>query len=58
MSKFGIQNGQIITYYCIIEFICINTYYVYCPNRNAEYWSVKYVSFGNVNNIEFVPAVE
>ena len=42
----------------LLNFICINTYYVYCPNRNAEYWSVKYVSFGNVNCIEFVPVVE
>ena len=57
MSKFGFQNGQIITYYCIIEFYMYK--YILCILSKSQCRVlVKYVSFGNVNNIEFIPAVE
>lgn len=47
MSKFVLQNGQIITYY-ILNFIYINTH-VYCQFKMQSI--SKYVTFGNANKI-------
>ena len=38
----------------LLNFMCINTYYVYYKS-NAELSSIKYVTFGNINNIECIP---
>lgn len=33
-------------------------YNVYCQNRKCRVLGLKYVSFGNVNNTEFIPSME
>ena len=38
----------------LLNFMCINTT-MYIINRNAELSSIKYVTFGNINNIECIP---
>lgn len=46
---------HIILYY--IEFYMYK-YNVYCQNRKCRVLGLKYVSFGNVNNTEFIPSME
>ena len=38
----------------LLNFMCINTT-MYIINRNSELSSIKYVTFGNINNIECIP---
>ena len=59
MSEFGIQNGQIITYYYIIEFYMYK--YILCILFKSKCNVLVHKSmyhFGNVNNTEFIPSVE
>ena len=56
MSQFVLQNGQIIiTYYefYIYKYICILS-----TNLNEDYYSIKYVTFGNIDKIKRIPPME
>ena len=51
--RFGIQIIELL-HIILLNFMCINTT-MYIINRNAELSSIKYVTFGNINNIECIP---